>query len=154
MTSADFEGLKSKVAKEFAAEQVRAGNWNERDAVRLAAEQMDVLLPQGMATPGTLLLTARTMEGAKVGYFWVSLEPQGHATGEAWIYDIEVAEPMRGRGYGRLLLEAAEREAAERGASSIGLNVFGSNHVARSLYERSGYEISAMLMRKSLPAGT
>jgi len=150
MTAEDFGQLKSKVIKEFAMEQVRAGNWNERDALRLAAEQTDVILPQGLATPGTLLLRARTAEGARVGHVWISLEPQGHATGEAWIYDIEVDEPLRGRGYGRLLLEAAERETRARGASSLGLNVFGSNHVARTLYEHSGYEVRTMQMRKEL----
>ena len=150
MSPEDFEQLRSKVIKEFAFEQVRAGNWNDRDALRLAAEQTDVILPQGLATPGTLLLRARTVDGTRVGHVWISLEPQGHATGEAWIYDIEVVEPMRGRGYGRLLLEAAERESRARGASSLGLNVFGANRVARTLYEHSGYEVRTLQMRKSL----
>lgn len=150
MTPEDFEQLTSKVIKEFAFEQVRAGNWHERDAMRLAAEQIKVILPQGLATPGTLLLRARTAEGTRVGHVWISLEPQGHATGEAWIYDIEVDEPMRGQGYGRLLLEAAERETLAHGVTSLGLNVFGANQVARTLYERSGYEVQTMQMRKVL----
>ncbi|HUX03508.1 MAG TPA: GNAT family N-acetyltransferase [Acidimicrobiales bacterium] len=152
ITSEDFERLKSKVIKEFASEQVRAGNWHERDAMRLAAEQTDVILPQGLATPGTLILHARTHEGTRVGHVWISLEPQGHASGEAWIYDIEVDEPMRGRGYGRLLLEAAERAALASGATALGLNVFGANHVARTLYEHSGYEVQTLQMRKMLTA--
>ena len=49
---------------------------------------------------------------------------------------------QRGRGYGRALMEAADREAQRRGAQSIGLNVFGRNDVARRMYESSGYQVA------------
>ncbi len=67
-----------------------------------------------------------------------------------WIYDIEVVEDQRGRGYGRALLDAVEREVVARGGDSVGLNVFGANAVAKGLYESAGYEVAAFLMRKRL----
>jgi ribosomal protein S18 acetylase RimI-like enzyme len=57
----------------------------------------------------------------------------------AFIYDIEVAEEQRRRGYGREILDAAARAAADLGARELGLNVFGFNEGARALYEKAGY---------------
>ena len=57
----------------------------------------------------------------------------------------------RGKGYGRALLRAAERETARHGVRTIGLNVFGPNTVARNLYESAGYEVASLQMHKELP---
>jgi GNAT superfamily N-acetyltransferase len=111
--------------------------------------EMARLLPQGGDTPGMAILTA--LDGdLPVGYVWLHLEPRIATTGEAWIYDIAVVEDLRGRGYGRRLLAAAEDEARRAGAKHLALNVFGANAVARSLYESSGYEVKTMQMRKAL----
>jgi ribosomal protein S18 acetylase RimI-like enzyme len=81
-----------------------------------------------------------------VGLVWVGRAP-GKRVGW-WIYDVEVVPGQRGRGYGRALLKAAEREARRGGGDSIGLNVFGANNVARGLYESSGYQVASIQMRK------
>ena len=141
--------LMARTAREFAAEQVAAGNWPENSATELGLAETERLLPQGGDTPGMSILTAYDGE-MRVGFVWLNLEPRIASTGEAWIYDIEVAANLRGRGYGRLLLEAAEDEARRAGATYLGLNVFGANRVARSLYEGSGYEVKTMQMRKAL----
>jgi len=56
----------------------------------------------------------------------------------------------RGRGYGRILLQAVEETAREHGCETVGLNVFADNTTAQRLYESSGYELAAMHMRKRL----
>ena len=149
MTRDEVDDLIARTAREFAAEQVAAGNWPEESAAELGLAETARLLPQGGDTPGMTILSAFDGED-RVGYVWLSLEPRISTTGEAWIFDIEVAADLRGRGYGRLLLEAAEDEARRAGATYLGLNVFGANHVARSLYEGSGYEVKTMQMRKAL----
>ena len=63
---------------------------------------------------------------------------------------MEVVDDQRGRGYGRALLDAAEREVVARGGDSVGLNVFGANAAAKGLYVSAGYEVAATLMRKAL----
>ena len=50
-----------------------------------------------------------------------------------------VAEPLRGRGYGRQLLEAAEEEARTQGCRGVHLSTHSFQ--ARPFYERFGYEI-------------
>ena len=66
----------------------------------------------------------------------------------AWVYDVEVDEAFRGRGYGRQTMLLAEREARARGMTSIGLNVHGKNTVALSLYDSLGYEVTTQQMKK------
>jgi GNAT superfamily N-acetyltransferase len=115
-----------------------------------AAEQTGQLLPQGVDTPGVLMLVAETPEGMGVGHLWLALEREAGNGGGAWIYDIEIVPEQRGRGYGRALLGAAEERAARHGADSIGLNVFGTNLVARDLYQSAGYSVATMQLRKVL----
>lgn len=56
-----------------------------------------------------------------------------------WMYvsTLSVAEHLRGHGYGRALMEAAEVEAAERGCHSVWLNTF--SYQAPEFYQRLGY---------------
>jgi ribosomal protein S18 acetylase RimI-like enzyme len=148
MTAAEFAAFRERAIREYAEEHVRAGDWSPDQAEELAAKETDGLLPRGHETPGMLLLVAETPSGNVIGIVWVALEREGKEG--AWIYDIEIVPDQRGRGYGRALLRAAEREVEERGGRSIGLNVFGGNAVARHLYESSGYETTSLQMRKSL----
>jgi ribosomal protein S18 acetylase RimI-like enzyme len=150
MTRVEFEAFRSRLVREYAAEHVRAGNWTEDEAEARSAEQTDELLARGVDTPGMLLLMAETSGGETVGHVWVGLERRPGFPG-AWIYAIEIATHERGKGYGRALLRAAERETARHGVRTIGLNVFGPNTVARNLYESAGYEVASLQMHKALP---
>jgi ribosomal protein S18 acetylase RimI-like enzyme len=147
MTHDEFVAYRTRSIGEYAAEHVRAGNWSPEDAERRAEKETDDLLPRGIETPGMILLVGETMSGT-VGLVWIGPTPQERAGW--WIYDIEVVSKHRGQGYGRALLEAAEREVRARGGTALGLNVFGGNAVARRLYESAGYEVAATLMRKRL----
>jgi GNAT superfamily N-acetyltransferase len=72
---------------------------------------------------------------------------QGRSLGCVEIGDLSVAEPARGCGVGRRLLETAEMLAAERGYDFIGLEVTVSNpfnEAARALYHRQGYRDSGL----------
>ena len=150
MTSVEFDSLRERLVREYAAEHVAAGNWDPEVAEARAAEETDRLLPQGVDTPGVRILMAETPDGDAVGFLWLALERQPGMGGGAWIYDIEIFPEHRGRGFGRALLAAADSEAAAHGVDSVGLNVFGSNMIARTLYESAGYRISAMQLQKRL----
>jgi ribosomal protein S18 acetylase RimI-like enzyme len=145
MTQEEFRRYRQRAISEYAAENIRAGTWNPEEAERRAARETDELLPHGVETVGMVLLVGE-IAGSVVGLVWVGLAPAERPGW--WIYDIEVVPAQRGRGYGRALLAAAEREAQRRGAESIGLNVFGGNDAARGLYVSSGYEVAATYMRK------
>jgi ribosomal protein S18 acetylase RimI-like enzyme len=147
MTSAEFAAYRARSIRDYAAEHVRAGEWTPEQAEELAAKETDELLPNGVHTAGMALLVGEAA-GETVGLVWVGLMPAPRVGW--WIFDIHVIPDQRGRGYGRLLLEAAEHEITSRGGDSVGLNVFAGNTVARGLYESAGYEVTAIHMRKSL----
>lgn len=151
MTSTEFDAFRSRTDREYAAEQVLAGNWTAEEAETLSAKLTDELLPLGVETPGMLLLTAEISDGVPIGHVWVALEPQSGSSVGAWIYEFEIDSDQRGQGYGRDLLRAAELETVRHGVNAIGLNVFGSNVIARKLYESAGYQVTSTRMYKELP---
>ncbi len=55
-----------------------------------------------------------------------------------------VDEPLRGHGYGRQLLEAAEADARQRGVGNVHLDTF-SFQAGPSYYERLGYVVFGRL---------
>jgi GNAT superfamily N-acetyltransferase len=150
MTPDEYAQWQTTIATEYAAEQVAAGRWAEDGAVQRALDENAELLPDGLQTPRTLLLTAVDAAGAPVGRAWVSLDHPRGAPDVAFLYDIEVAEPHRGKGYGRALLAAVEQATRETGVGALELNVFGHNATAISLYGSSGYDVVTQQMRKAL----
>lgn len=75
------------------------------------------------------------------------LTEQARALGCVELGDLFVAEPARGRGVGRKLMDAAEALASERDHALIGLEVTvgnPSNAAARGLYQSLGYRDSGL----------
>ena len=68
-----------------------------------------------------------------------------------WLYicNIWLAEGLRGRGYGKKLLETAEDEAKKRGCRNAYLETFSFQ--ARPFYEKLGYEVYGTL--EDMPPG-
>lgn len=151
MTPAEFVTFRAETIRGYSAENVEAGNWTPDEAEERATKATNSLLPQGLETPGVLLLKAENSDGVDIGHVWVALERSPGSGLGAWIYDIRIKAEHQGNGYGRALLRAAEKETAKHGVRAMGLNVFGSNLVARSLYESAGYSITSMHMHKELP---
>ncbi len=130
--------LSKLIPEELARERVRRGTAK--------------FLPDGLDTAGHHLLAAENETGEVVGNAWVGPDPNqvsGSAT-SAWLYDINVFEPFRRRGYGSGILAAAEQLIAAEGKTALALNVVGDNHAAIELYRQNGYDVSSMSMRKRL----
>jgi len=150
MTPEEFAKFREHTVVEYARAHTTAGNWSEEEATEKSSQAIDELLPKGEETDQTLLLTAINEDGHHIGYLWIRTQRRGGAPGEAWIYDIEIYEHYRGKGYGRALLTVAESEAKNLGVKKLGLNVFGYNSVARNLYDSAGYTVTALQMSKEL----
>jgi ribosomal protein S18 acetylase RimI-like enzyme len=105
--------------------------------------------PGGEAAPGNEVYDVidKDRDGDEpVGILWIAEQ----STGSWWIYDIEMQESQRGKGYGRATMLLAEDRVRELGGTTLGLNVFGTNATARHLYESLGFEPTAIQMRKGL----
>jgi ribosomal protein S18 acetylase RimI-like enzyme len=123
-----------------------------RQAETKADADRRMLLPNGPATPGTVLRVL-AHDGTDVGTLWVALRtdrPDAARTGEAYVYSVDVAEEHRGRGHGRSLMLTAERAGLALGARTLGLHVFGGNTPALRLYESLGYEVVEYQLYKPL----
>jgi ribosomal protein S18 acetylase RimI-like enzyme len=150
MTPAEYDTWQLTLAEGYAAEKVAAGSWAEEGAVQRALDESTQLLPDGANTAGMLIFRAIATDGRPVGRAWVGLD---HPRGEpdtAFLYDIEVDEAERGKGFGRALLSAVEEAVRAAGVGALTLNVFEGNGVATGLYESSGYATTTRQMRKGL----
>jgi ribosomal protein S18 acetylase RimI-like enzyme len=131
----------------YIAERIRAGE-NADVARTLSDSQFAELFPDGIPAEGQHVMNVIADE-ENVGTLWIGRPFSGD--GATWfIFDIEIAKDMRGRGFGRAAMEAAEEWTRERGGTRVALNVFGPNFAARSLYDSLGYEVLATSMFKDI----
>jgi ribosomal protein S18 acetylase RimI-like enzyme len=117
-------------------------------ATALAAAQMNELFPGRAPSPQQLVYVLEA-DGERVGELWVC-DREDRVQHALFIYNIEIDEEHRGKGYGKAAMELAESEARRLGIDRIALNVFGKNEVARNLYRSLGYEENAVSMSKNL----
>jgi len=119
----------------------------EGERVR-AKEQVTGLLPKGVDTEGHYLFNAiDTKSGNKVGNVWINVD---EAKSRAFLYDIVVYEPFRGKGYGRKIMSLMEKMLKEMKISSVELHVFAYNTAAINLYKTQGYNTASFNMQKSI----
>ncbi|MEV4344652.1 GNAT family N-acetyltransferase [Actinoplanes sp. NPDC049596] len=153
LTSADLERRMPAMIALFADALVGDHGFTPEEAARESERQTRDLLPDGVATAGQLLRKG-VVDGAEVGFLWISLPGTTFET-MAWISEIEVAGEHRSRGYGSAMLRAGEAELAARGIGRVGLHVFGHNTGARRLYRRLGYRVLTQIRARSAsPTGS
>lgn len=148
MTDEEYAEFRERNEVSYATEIAASRAVPLAEARRLASDDHDRLLPEGLRTPGHHLWTAYAGDHP-VGDLWLHLEekPDGlHAFG----YAFEVREELRRRGYGRAMTVEAEQKCRELGVVALGLTVFGPNLAARNLYEDLGFEVTVLQMRKRL----
>jgi ribosomal protein S18 acetylase RimI-like enzyme len=138
MTADEVAAYFATAVEAFAEETMAADPLLRRqDALERSRRMHDQLLPQGSETPGHDFLVAEDAgDGRRVGHAWLFHE--GRA---GFVYDVEVDEAERGRGYGRALMDLAASHCRRSGLDFLGLNVFGHNAVARRLYDALGYVV-------------
>ena len=145
-----FPAYREALVRDYARDKVRTGVWSPEEAPRRSAADVDELLTDGTETEGHYLYLLRDRSTAEeVGSVWLAVQDSG-AGRSVWIYDIEVYEPFRRRGYGTQALRSVEERATELGAECVELHVFGHNPAALALYEKAGYEATSVVMRRRL----
>jgi GNAT superfamily N-acetyltransferase len=135
MSGVEFDVFFEHLVDNFAATLVEAGVSPEA-AARRSAEQTATLLPSGLDSPGMAFFTGWVGD-TTVGVLWLDVS---HSM--VFVYDVEVLESHRGKGYGAALMNAAALWSRDHGHPALGLNVFAHNPVAKSLYDKLGYEVT------------
>jgi ribosomal protein S18 acetylase RimI-like enzyme len=146
-TSEELASWMPTKKERYVAERVTAGE-NPEVARVMSEAQYAELFPHGTPAQGQFVMNVLVDE-EPIGTLWLGRPFSGDA--DTWyIFDIEIAKEVRGRGYGRSTMEAAEAWTRERGGTRVALNVFGPNLTARSLYDSLGYEVLATSMFKDI----
>ena len=143
MPPASYDNWKDQIWKAYREEMIRAGT-SEAAADENIQENIKELMPDGKLTPGNFVFDVMNAED-HVGYVWLN-----EKNSEWFIYDIEIIEKYRRRGFGRETMQAIEAHIRAKGGNVIGLSVFGFNKVAQKLYETEGYEVTRLSMQKKL----
>jgi ribosomal protein S18 acetylase RimI-like enzyme len=146
LTEGEFRAWHDAEQTGYAEMLVRhTGRTPEQAAAKSAAEHAR-LFPQGLDTPGASI--HHLLAGSEVvGTVWVSTVPTEERP--AWVYDVEVREAFRGRGYGRALMLLAERVTLAAGGRDLALNVHAGNVPAERLYDSLGYRTFRWAVGKS-----
>ncbi len=110
---------------------------NAFETDRLSARSFRYLLSKANA----LTLVAVEDGDVALGYVMVLFN---RGTSLARLYSIAVDTPVRGRGVGELLLQAAEAGARERDTACVRLEVRADDPFAQSFYRSHGYRQFAM----------
>ena len=144
----EYPAWREEEIADYARDIAENGDTPPAAARRKAHDDLERVLPDGLATPGHAIYVLE-QDGSTVGRLWLAERVMDNRRA-LFIYDIHVDPAWRGRGLGRAAMLLAEDEARTRGITRIELNVFGGNSVARRLYLSLGYVERAVLMAKDL----
>jgi ribosomal protein S18 acetylase RimI-like enzyme len=145
MSATDLEAFIDEEVADYADEQVLNGTWSRREALersRGALVRVIAWEHAAVRAERQRLLTARDVDGARVGWLWIKLGPEGPWSTSAFLCQMTVVRSWRHHGYGRSMLAALEALLAGEGISDLFLNVCETNLPAKSLYVAAGYQLN------------
>ncbi|MFI6821341.1 GNAT family N-acetyltransferase [Micromonospora sp. NPDC050187] len=148
MTEEQYDRYRQQAEIRYARNIAASGAMPLPEAQEKSRRDHETLLPDGLDSTDHHLWIAYDGD-TEVGMLWLHVEPKSDGP-HAFVFDIEVRQDVRRKGYGRAILETAEEWCRARDVVSIGLSVFGFNLAARSLYEQLGFETTSLQMRKHL----
>ena len=97
------------------------GSWNALDAVEAlekSRQETERLLPQGLQSKDHYLFSLYDGDQA-VGIIWLKAN-MDRPVKSGFIFDVEIKEEFRGKGYGKQIMLLIEEKARELGLKSIG----------------------------------
>lgn len=145
----EFVKWKAHSFESYKKEKEKSG-LSPEDAALIAERSFNSLLPKDELSENQFIYSVIEKASERViGTLWWGLQGEGNSK-SPWIYDIELKQSSRGKGYGRAAMLAVEAIVREKGYSKIGLHVFGHNKVAHGLYESLGFQTTNVVMSKHL----
>lgn len=125
MTDDEYVAFYDAAVARYAESHVAAGSWPAGGALERSVREHAGLLPEGLASPGNYLYTARDGDRA-VGMIWFARRPE-FPMPTASIYNVIIEPDLRGKGYGDAVMVAAEPLMLAMGIQKVTLHVFGDN---------------------------
>src|SRR5258708_1393920 len=124
MTASEYADFLATANRRYAQEKVEAGAWPPEDALRLSEESHRQLLPDGVVTKDNYLYSIiDAANGTNVGFLWFAVRRE-EAAPYIYIYQFEIAEPFRRKGYGTQAFHELEQKAVVLCLMRLALHVF------------------------------
>jgi ribosomal protein S18 acetylase RimI-like enzyme len=150
MTREEFDRWLPWAIEDYAREDVEHKRMEFDRARDNMSAFLESAIPRGPRTEGHhLSIVEDPATGERVGFTWWA-ERDLDAGTAAWIYDVYIDEPHRGKGFGRGLMESVEAQVRLAGLPRMELHVWVDNDRATSLYRSLGFEPTGMEMFKQL----
>lgn len=150
MSKPFFEPYIEDLIMQYAKENVAAGRWQKSGSLSRSRRDIERLLPRGLDTENHYFFEMKVPEVKEtVGMVWLSME-KSSTTSTVFIYDLEIKQAFRRKGYARLALQEIENFASKNNIVNIGLHVFSNNNIAQKLYSEMGYETVSINMVKKI----
>ena len=151
MTDPEYAEFAEAQVAEHARQRMNAGEWTPDEAAYLARQGTEDLRSDALRGTGHVFYRGVDAAGSRVGWLWIApgtmpfLDRYGPVDRSRvrWLGQITVEEPLRGRGYGRGVLDALHRLLESEGVTDLYLRVYDWNDAARRLYVGAGYEVVA-----------
>lgn len=148
MSEYEYANYLKESLPNYAEEKMKGEGLSKEDALKVAQDSYNRLLPQGLKTENQFLFSVTESASEKViGTLWFAKKVEGTKS-YAFIYDILLSPEVRGKGLGKVIISLAESEVRKLGLKSMGLHVFGHNEVAINLYEKTGFRTTNRIMVK------
>lgn len=148
MRSDEFPEYRQQQVIGDAEAKVLAGKSTPSGAMEESEHEVARLLPDGLETDGQFIFIAE-VDGERVGSVWMDIDDEAEIP-TAFCLQVEINQPLRGRGFGRAIMGASLNECRKRNIRGLALSVFGYNNVARTLYESMGFKVVEEMKRKEL----
>src|SRR4051812_21804311 len=114
MREDEWDGWAARSRQDYAEQMATMGGMTPEDAAAKATADFLQFLPKGMASGGQHFYVAE-VDGEPVGVLWLGERPASGDGPAAWILEVAIDGPHRGRGLGRELMRLAEDEVRALG---------------------------------------
>jgi len=148
MTPEEFAQWRATAVDSYARSWIDRGVPAEQ-AMRKSESDHARNLPDGLDTEGAHFHVL-VHDGTVVGHVWVTVRETDQGVPAGYVFDVEVSADHRGHGFGRALMQQAERITLGAGADGLALHVFAANTPALRLYESLGYRTTRYNLSKPL----
>lgn len=149
MTPEEFTAFSKRSALSYANDLAKSQGITVEEARSYASKQLEGFLPDGIKTSGHEFYFIQDADGEKVGHLWFGIREQ-FGKNSVYIFDLEVYEAHRGKGYAQEALNWLDRWSLNAGFDQIRLNVFGFNVGVQKLYKKMNFEVASQQMVKRL----
>jgi len=123
------------------------------DGTKIAESYVEYLVDICSKNRGRILVVEQ--DGRVVGYTAIQIWDNSEEIHEdsyefAYISDLVVLDVYRGRGFGRVLLEATESFAKQQGVKLLRIGVLAGNKPVRRMYENCGFDEHKIVLEKNI----